>query len=152
MMINSLMIFFGKIVTETNRMRSNYPIPLDGLDDNEDQNLEGFGDAKQSVKSMMLCKSNLYAAEGVSWAYSISEQHDLPQIICRLFIDGKKWDIILYEDDDIVEKEKIIDLVALISTEKELNGENLKQFAPIPKTIQRLLEDLVQKGYLYGSE
>lgn len=145
--------FFGKIVTETNRMRSNYPIPLDdGLHNNDDQNLEELGDAEQYVKSMISCKAILYSAEGISWAYTIPEQSDQSRNVCRLFIDGKKWDIILHGDDDIIEKEKIIDLVALISTEKELRGENLQQFAPIPKTIQSLLEDLVQNGYLYGAE
>ncbi len=140
--------FFGKIVTETNRMRSNYPIPLDALHNNEEE----LGDAEQYVKSMISCKAILYGTEGISWAYSIPEQSDQSRNVCRLYIDGKKWDIILHGDDDIIEKEKIIDLVALLSTEKVLRGENLLQFSPIPKTIQSLFEDLVQKGYLYGAE
>ena len=142
--------FFGEIVTESNRVRSNYPIPLNELNFEELESLGAFGDPKECVELMFSCKASLFAAEGIAWAHSIAKQDDLPYL-CRIFVDGKKWEIESNEAN-IREKEKIIDLMGIITTEKELHGKMFSRYAPIPKIIESLLENLVQEGYLYGSD
>ena len=141
---------FGEIVTESNRVRSNYPIPLDELNNEELESLGTFGDAKECVQLMLSCKASLFAAEGITWAYSIAKQDGLPYL-CRILIHGKKWEV-KSNEDNVKDQERIIDLMGIIATEKELNGEKFSQYTPIPGAIQNLLENLVQEGYLYGSD
>lgn len=142
--------FFGKLVTQSNRLRSNYPLPLSGLDEEDLESLGEFGNAKQCVRLALANEAILYAAEGISWAYSKADDQ-CHNCICRLYVDGKKWDIISINVNGNDYEKKIVDMIAMIATEKELTGEKLNKFAPIPKAIHALLEDLVQQGYLYGS-
>jgi hypothetical protein len=146
--------FFGKIVTESNRARFNYPLSLYELDDDELENLGQFGDAISCVEAMLCGKAALFAAEGISWSFSTIEEEDTLLYRCRLFVDGKIWDLEVNGSDNIDtdEREKTKDLIAIIATEKELRGEMFSQYVPIPQNFQTVLEDLVSQGYLYGSE
>ena len=92
--------FFGKIITESNRVRSNYPIPLSDEVNHEEEleNLDGFGDAKECVQLMLSCKASLFAAEGITWSYSVAGEDGLPYL-CRIFVDGKKWEVESNEDN-----------------------------------------------------
>ncbi len=196
--------FLGKIVTESKRLRTNYPTPLIDLDDSEIEALGIFGNPKLAVEMMMLSgcgeakaatEVTLYAAEGIAWSYSIVEQEEKQggtnntennknmnknpnkYTCCRLFVDGRKWEIGLEEeastcssrndDDDassrtrtrtrtdsndtVNYREKIIQLIGIMCTEKVIRGELFARYDPIPEEFMRLLEDLVREGYLYGS-
>jgi len=141
---------FGQIVTQSNRVRSNYPISIDSLNEEELQSLGDIGDSHKCIESVLAGRAIIYAAEGISWAYTIVQNNNLPYI-CRLFVGGKKWEICNDEGND-QDRQKIINLISKICSKKELTGEDLTQFNPIPTAIRQLLEDLVQEGYLYGIE
>jgi hypothetical protein len=142
--------FFGKIVTESKRVRTNYPLSLDELDDDEIQDLGEFGNAKLCVQSMLSGRANLFAAEGIPWTYSVVEEEKGFPHVCRLFVDGRKWEIDVGGDVDY--RTKIVNLIGTISIKKELSKDMFIHHRPIPQQFQNILEDLVQEGYLYGSE
>ena len=141
--------FFAKIATESNRARSNYPPCLDELDDDELKSLGDLSDADKCVNLMLDGEVTLFAAEGTAWAYSILKEQD-QSCICRLFVDGTKWEIDC-DSGNRLETDKVLKLLGFISETKEIDHDTISQYAPIPKAIQILLRNLVQKGYLYAS-
>ena len=147
--------FFGKLVTETKRIRTNYPLPLDELCYDELETLGPLGDPKSCVKIMLEGGATLFAAEGITWSYSVTTGVDSKKDIkkfCRLFVDGEMFQIDISGENNN-EQSRIIDLIQIIVSENQLEREILEYGDEIvPQKIVLLLCDLVAKGYLYGSE
>lgn len=146
--------FFGKIATETKRARSNYPLPLDEIDEEDLQSLGLLGDPITCVKTFFDGQATLFCAEGISWGYSVSQSNKDKNTknLCRLFVDGQMYEIDI-SDHHPSGRLRITELVQLITKENQLKSEEFMQDGKIiPKEIELLLCDLVAGGYLYGSE
>ena len=133
--------FFGKLVTESKRLRFDYPPSLEDLDSECKEELGKFGDAKSAIEAVKNGDGVLYAAEGVAWAYS-----ELDGKICRLFIDGYMWEIELDSHDD----SSTMNLIKRLVDERQISQASLDTKSLSSKMID-LLEKLVFQGYLYGS-
>ena len=139
--------FFGKLVTESKRMRLDYPVPLDDVDDEYKKELGAWGDPSSAVEAMMNGEGVLYVAEGVALAYS---HLDLEKV-CRLFIDGKMMEIALDAGDDEADCEDrlVLNLVEHLVNDRQLCSTSFKTKFTMTK-MRKTLEHLVQDGYLYG--
>jgi len=196
---------FGTIVTESKRVRTNYPTPLRDLDDSDIESLGVFGNPALAVEMMLSGSSGgsnsddnteggevcLYTAEGIAWSYSIidkevdvddkNNKNDSHSCICRLFVDGRKWEIAIQKkhimtssssssnsndngnsdsnndendsDDGNEDKyrNRVIELMGILCSENVLRGELFEKYHPLPEEFTQLLQDLVEEGYLYGS-
>ena len=170
---------FGTLVTESKRPRINYPAPLA---DGDEEELGVWGDPKKAIIAMLEGTGALYQAEGITFGYTILEaergdgvNRDLAA--ARLFVDGKVWTFERSsEEEEEEEEEEQIDIELLLQAitsnrrlDRQLFGsaamtkggnkddDNDKRvrsstLTNLPKTAIDLLEDLVQKGYLYGAD
>lgn len=136
--------FFGKLVTESKRLRIDYPVSLNDLDDDDRLELGIWGDAQSSIKAVADGRGNLYAAEGVAWAHSKLDFED--KKVCRIFIDGKVWEIALELDDE----SSVTFIKDMIKTRQV--SCHLLQRQALPEELLVVLEQLVRCGYLYGSD
>ena len=168
---------FGQLVTESKRPRINYPIPLV---DGDEEELGFWGNPKKAVVTMLEGKGSLYQAEGITFGYSIvdeaevgdKQQNDLA--VARLFVNGEVWSLSRSNE----EREEQIDMklfLQAIASNRRLdrqvfdnatiagrnsNNDDTEEggnppsrlLSIFPKQMIELLEDLVQKGYLYGSD
>ena len=125
----------GEILTEPTRLRYSYPLPLADADPGWLAELGIWADSKQAVKSVLSGKGSLFRAEGVSFAYSKEGS------LIRLFANGECFEV----RASISSSEATI--VSIIN-ESELTAASLSD----DEAISGLLEDLVEKGLLYGSE
>jgi 50S ribosomal protein L16 3-hydroxylase len=135
--------FFGKLVTTTKRMRFDYPIALDELDHESRIDLGDWADATLAVTAASKGKGVLYAAEGTAWAYSLDKD------LCKLFVDGKEWQIHVPIEDD----NQTIALIDRIISMRQFNHDMLRSDKEqLPTSLRKALESLVFLGYLYGSD
>lgn len=140
--------FFGKLVTESKRLRLDYPISLSDMSHDDMQDLGVWGNADSALEAVQSMEGTLYAAEGTAWAYSIIHRHnDTPQNakprVCRLFIDGTMREVIVDDDDCTT-----IPIIKRMVDEKKIDG-SFFQDKLSPRLLQ-LFKGLVQEGYLYG--
>lgn len=131
--------FFGKMVTESKRMRFEYPLPLDALNEECKEELGVWSDAKSAVDEVIHGDGVLYVAEGVVLAYSCTTT------TCRLFIDGIMKEVML---NDGIEN---FYLIKSLVDERQINQGTFKKRKVSPD-IRHVLEHLVQEGYLYGAD
>jgi len=136
--------FFGKLVTESNRLRIDYPVSLNDLGHDDRLDLGIWGDANSSIKAVADGEGFLYAAEGVAWAYSKLDVED--EQVCRIFVDGKVWEVAL-ELDDITSITFVRDMIKT----RQISCQLLQRQA-LPKELLAVLKQLVRCGYLYGSD
>lgn len=133
----------GRLVTEPNRLRD-YPLPLvypDGESSNL-QDLGDWGDANATLHEILLKNHGaLYRAEGVSFTYSNSMG-----MIRRLFVHGE---VFLIECTTKEECAQVDDFLPLIIEAPCLS----KTLIPADnEKITELLRDLLNQGFLYGSD
>ena len=166
---------FGQLVTESKRPRINYPVPL--VDEDEEE-LGLWGNPKKAVVAMLEGKGALYQAEGITFGYSIldeAEQEDEMHndlVAARLFVNGEVWSLSRSNEEKeeadvklflqaITSKRRLdwhlFDTGAMAGRSSNIgdNKEGGKSSRPLnclSKRMIDLLEDLVQKGYLYGSD
>mmetsp|Transcript_39290 Transcript_39290/g.86229 ORF Transcript_39290/g.86229 Transcript_39290/m.86229 type:complete len:105 (-) Transcript_39290:123-437(-) len=96
----------------------------------------------------------LYQAEGLTFAYSLrpSGKKDTKKSY-RLFINGEFWDVSCTTNE-----EEVASLLRILTSHRRLDRDVLAEGAPkqehrcLPSDLVALLEDLVGKGYLYGSD
>ena len=167
---------FGLLVTESKRPRINYPVPL--VDEDEEE-FGHWGNPKKAVVAMLEGMGALYQAEGITFGYSIldeAEQEDeMPNdlVAARLFVNGEVWS--LSRSNEEKEEADVKLFLQAITSKRRLdwhlfdtddamagrssnigdNKEGGKSSRPLNCLSNRmidLLEDLVQKGYLYGSD
>lgn len=170
--------WFGSFVSESKRitrLMGTYPVSLDFEYDDEDDvfdisdrrrrkdelleehnewisSLGIWGNAKEAVKSVLHDgKGFLYQAEGLTFAYSKkkqAEEEESTTIAYRLFINGFSWDI----QNESVPIETIVNNRCLsIESFSDIQFDYYGSKEENSETIQ-LLEHLVQKGFLYGSD
>lgn len=158
---------FGQLVTESKRPRINYPVPL--VDEDEEE-LGLWGDPQKAVVAMLEGKGDLYQAEGITFGYSIldeAEQGDKIQndlVVARLFVNGEVWSLSRSNEEKEEADEKLF-LQAITSKRRldwhlfdtdagrnEEGGKSSRPLNVLSKQMIDLLEDLVHKGYLYGSD
>lgn len=168
---------FGQLVTESKRPRINYPAPLV---DGDEEELGFWGNPKKAVAAMLEGKGALYQAEGITFGYSIldeAEQGDEMQndfVVASLFVNGEVWslgrsngekeeaDVKLFLQA-ITSKRRLdwqlFDTGAMAGRsgnsgheEDEEGGKSSRPLIFLSKQKIDLLEDLVQKGYLYGAD
>lgn len=136
--------FFGKLVTESKRMRFDYPISLDTLNIDEKKDLGAWGDPETAIEAVKNGDGFLFTAEGLSWAYSILDCSDGKKLY-RLFVDGKEKEIILDKNDmhTISCFKKMID-------HRQID-KDFFEIEPSDVFIQ-LVQELVLEGVLYGCD
>ena len=170
---------FGQLVSESKRPRINYPVPL--VDEDEEE-LGLWGNPKKAVVAMLEGKGALYQAEGITFGYSILDeaeqcnemQNDGP--FARLFVNGEVWSLSWSNEkkeevdmklflQGITSKRRLdwhlfdTDEYAMMagrscsrSSDNEEGGKASRPLNFLSEQMIDLLEDLVQKGYLYGSD
>ena len=158
---------FGQMVTECKRPRINYPAPLV---DGDEEELGVWGDPKLAVVAVLEGRGALYQAEGITFGYSILGEAKS----AKLFVNGDAWDLARSEEGEVDIKlflqaitsnrrldRKLFDSVAKVGgIHPEEDDEEEEGGSPPPRTnfnlpearIVALLEDLVQRGYLYGAD
>jgi hypothetical protein len=152
--------FFGKLVTESNRMRFDYPPSLDDLliDDGCKEELGAvWSNAKNAVEAVMINGYGvLYVAEGLALAYS---NLDLGmEKICRLFIDGTMMEVSLdggggIGDGDSGDDGIVLDLIKRMVDDRQISQASFKTNThDVTPKMRDFLEHLVQEGYLYGAD
>jgi len=149
--------WFGSFVTEPKRLRIGYPIALSDANSLDDDNKEEkeqhqrwldslgiWGNPRQAVASVLNGLGFLYQAEGIVFSYSrnlnTNSKLDSGQYSYRLFVNGLSWDI----------KSPSVS-VNIITNERKISHESFQGVNICEETIT-LLEDLVEKGLLYGSD
>lgn len=141
----------GRLLTESKRSRFNYPVPLDEYDGGTRKQMGVWGNAKSSVETMLQGKGTLYAAEGITWAYSETKASGCN--ISRLFANGEVWEVEVTDTDHFSPA-----IVRHLVNERQFTRENLISLSrdeiteTVPARIIELIEDLVQKGFLYGTD
>ena len=155
---------FGQLVTESpQRSRINYPVPLIDCDEAE---LGLWGNARKAVNAVLKGHGVLYQAEGITFGYSLASGEKMKSAH-RLFVNGESWDVTY---TTCTEKEEIASLLRILTSQRRLNRDVLAEGAMqqqqqeqqqeeqrhkqlcLPSDLISLLEDLVEKGYLYGSD
>lgn len=143
----------GKVVTETKRLRENYPIALseaDGtpIDEEWNESLGIWGDSSLTVRSVLSGKGVLYQAEGVSFSFSSVQSQDGQFIFHRLFANGE-----MFEVETKIGNDNVPRMLSCIVRNRELKADVLmKGTDQISSDVIRVLEALVAKGILYGSD
>jgi len=154
--------FFGRLATESNRFRADYPPPLD--DDEVDH--QGTDAARRAVRLMLVGDGSLYAAEGLAWACSEIGGGDGGGGVSRLFVDGRMWELRIdceegVDGGGLGEWELVKEMVRRITNHRELDRRmfvrgggdgNDRVVEDVLQKIVDLLEDLVRQRFLYGSE
>jgi 50S ribosomal protein L16 3-hydroxylase len=142
---------FGQLVTGSpQRQRMNYPAPL--IDGDEDD-LGVWGNAKTAVSAMLQGNGALYQAEGIGFGYSLLSGKKEKEKSYRLFINGEFWDVSCTTNE-----EEVASLLRILTSQRRLDRDVLAEGAMkqeqkcLPSDLVALLEDLVGKGYLYGSD
>ena len=139
--------WFGSFVSESKRVRTGYPIELTANEDNENgedsdheewiESLGVWGNPKEAVASILRGDGALYQAEGITFCYSRCNN---PQCFYRLFVNGFTWCL---KNDSV--------LVDIIANNRRITKKSFTGKFVCMETIQ-LLEDLVEKGLLYGMD
>ena len=122
------------------------------------------------VPSFLLLISHLYQAEGITFGYSFLGEANS----ARLFVNGEAWDLVRSEEGEVDIKlflqaitsnrrldRKLFDSVTKVGGINP-EGDDDEEGGSPPRTttnfnlpearIVALLEDLVQRGYLYGAD
>ena len=133
--------FFGKYVTEQKRVRTNYPIPLDGMALEENEDIL-FSNAEATVQSVFDGKAVLHHAEGIAFAYS-NTQNGSHHAVYRLFANGEMW-----QD----ESDKMARIYQIVANHRRIDGHALHSCVVDDVEAVKFLEELVKIGVLYGSE
>jgi 50S ribosomal protein L16 3-hydroxylase len=132
-------LWFGKYVTQPKRLRNSYPSPLVGTNEVEEDewisNLGVWGNPKLTVQAIMNGRGCLYQAEGIVFAYSREKNK-----FNRLFVHGQVWET---SDPNIP--------MDIIANERRITIDSFPN-GTICSNTKEILEDLVGKGFLYGSE
>jgi hypothetical protein len=135
----------GELVTQPNRPRDSYPVPL-GEADNDDGGGGIWGAAEKAVEKVLKGHGALFRAEGISFAYSV-----MPDIsVCRLFTNGEMFEIQSSDTRGVS-----LALQAIVNGEAALTRENLlsvEMNEADRNRIEALLETLVDRGLLYGAD
>jgi len=128
----------GKLLTEPKRLRINYPVSLNPEKDVMDTELSSI---------LNLGMGSLHHCNSICFAYSEFMNQNIK--ICRLFVDGNKWEV---SSDGSDQQETEISMMKTIATEKRLSRENFldsnKETKGVPTRILDILHDLLQRGYL----
>ena len=132
--------FLGSILTESKRDRINYPEPLIHDDDEWLDSLGVWGNPQLAVQSIMKDHGALYAAEGLAWAYSTTNNGG----VHRLFANGHVW--------ELPNSPSSIHFIKTIANHRRITRNELlfDQTHVFTNDEIHLLEDLISKGYLYG--
>eukprot|EP00978_Attheya_sp_CCMP212_P039423 scaffold204683_cov54-Attheya_sp.AAC.4 len=132
--------FFGRIVTEPKRIRDEYPLALDGSNNDFSDHhhnwvaeLGVWGDPKQAVQSVLDGTGALYQAEGIVFSYS----HVLsPSPHYRLYVNGEVFETTTTSDEDY-------QCLQTIANVRRLTNETLIQNgSPLSQQIVNILETL----------
>ena len=170
---------FGQLVTVSKRPRINYPVPLV---DGDEEELGLWGNPKKAVVAMLEGKGALYQAEGITFGYSILDESSAQGddemqndgSFARLFVNGEAWSLGRSKKEKEVADVKLFlqtitskrrldwhlfDTHAMagrsskhIDNEEGGKASNSRPLHALSKQMIDLLEDLVQKGYLYGGD
>ena len=156
---------FCQLATESKRPRINYPAPLV---DGDEEELGLWGNPKLAIATVMGGGGALYQAEGITFGYSFLGEANS----ARLFVNGEAWDLVRSEEGEVDIKlflqaitsnrrldRKLFDSVTKVGG-NNLEGDDDEEGGSPPRTnfnlpearIVALLEDLVQRGYLYGAD
>jgi len=134
--------WLGSFLTQPKRLRISYPVPLYPTSCDSDPHIQEkngewikslgvWGDPKQAVDVVLHSGHGaLYQTEGITFAYS--HHH-------RLFVDGDVWDV----DESVP--------VQIIASSRRIDRDTFSGLKVSNETV-RLLEDLVERGLLYGSD
>ena len=158
---------FCQLATESKRPRINYPAPLV---DGDEEELGLWGNPKLAIATVMGGRGALYQAEGITFGYSFLGEANS----ARLFVNGEAWDLVRSEEGEVDIKlflqaitsnrrldRKLFDSVTKVGGINP-EGDDDEEGGSPPRTttnfnlpearIVALLEDLVQRGYLYGAD
>lgn len=146
----------GKLVTESNRPRDNYPVPIllpDGTPFDEDWNnsLGVWGDARLAVETVLGGSGALYHAEGVAFSFSSVLDERSLKTHHRLFANGEMFEIVSDANNELYSLSCICDKRRLTRESLSSSSEHASAQMPPIEVIQ-VLEILVSNGLLYGSD
>jgi hypothetical protein len=131
----------GKLVTEPNRPREEYPLSLDEADPEWIEELGVWGIPDDTLKAVRNGDGSLYRAEGVSATFStVGSSY-------RLFMNGEMFEITPVSDS---EARAVRSLFSAVVNTPKLTSEVLLPISESTKVVQ-LLEELVHRGFIYGS-
>ena len=156
---------FGQLATESKRPRINYPAPIK---DGDEEELGVWGNPKLAVAAVLEGRGALYQAEGITFGYSILGEASS----ARLFVNGEAWDLVRSEEGEVDIKlflqamtsnrrldRNLFDSVTKVGginpedDDDEEGGSPPRTKFNLPEArIVALLEDLIQRGYLYGAD
>ena len=149
------------------------------LVDGDEEELGLWGNPKKAVVAMLEGKGALYQAEGITFGYSILDESaqgdDEMQndgSFARLFVNGEAWSLGRSKKEKEVADVKLFlqtitskrrldwhlfDTLAMAGRsskhiDNEEGGKASRPLHVLSKQMIDLLEDLVQKGYLYGAD
>jgi ribosomal protein L16 Arg81 hydroxylase len=129
----------GALLTEPKRLRINYPVT---------SNIEEKALDSQLNLILNHGVGSLHPRNSICFAYS--EIHNNNLKVCRLFVDGNKWEI---ESDGSDQQEKEISMLKAITHGIGLSRESFIDAetdpdGSIPIRIRQILKDLILRGYL----
>ena len=132
----------GTLLTESNRPRDGYPVPLREYDDNVLDELGPWGNAESVCEQVVAGKGVLYRAEGVPFVSSDAT----PDTCHRLYANGQMFECIGHGESMLVSE-----FLNTIVDAPFVSSESIQRIAH-NKGCMGLLEQLVDEGLLYGSE
>jgi 50S ribosomal protein L16 3-hydroxylase len=131
----------GRITTEPTRPREDYPISLEETDPEWREELGIWGHPEKAIKAVLNGDGALFRAEGVSATFSIITGEPY-----RIFMNGVMFEVGVPEE----EKEELRILLTALVDAPALTKETLTKLSH-QGPVMELLENLVQRGLLYGS-
>jgi hypothetical protein len=131
----------GRITTEPTRPREDYPISLEETDPEWLEELGIWGHPEKAIKAVLNGDGALFRAEGVSATFSIITGEPY-----RIFMNGVMFEVGVPEE----EKEELRILLTALVDAPALTKETLTKLSH-QGPVMELLENLVQRGLLYGS-
>jgi 50S ribosomal protein L16 3-hydroxylase len=130
----------GEIVTQPNRPRDAYPVPLDEV---EESGI--WGNSHTAVQSVLSGNGVLFRAEGMSFAYSTLAVDD--QVHYRVFANGNLFQVVSAPDAELQSLvASIVDEPCLTERIFSTCGQNVLE------KVVPLFERLVSEGLLYGTD
>jgi len=138
--------WFGKFITEPKRVRPGYPIELtppipsisdpNALEEHEEwiESLGIWGNSKLTLDAVLNGHGYLIQAEGITFA--MTERLE----ILKVFVNGICWEI-----------QNVKAPIEAIMSQRRISKETLENVELCEETLD-LLQDLVEKGFLYGTD
>lgn len=134
----------GRLITQPNRPRVGYPVPLSEMEEEWKETLGLWSDADSTLEAIKNGKGALYRAEGVSFASSVTTTPSAT--VHRLFAQGRQFKI----------HDNSPSIALLLS--RIANGPPLDQNAICElgiggsSRVIEFLKGLIEEGLLYGDE